>query len=119
MSQAIVKMKLQLPKGFDLIVRPQRQLKPAFIFARLCSAVTYLLLLPTRLEKMFFFVALLVFLQSSPDFIQASPLSLSKDLAQQGLEDFSHNLVVVEPAFGKYSASWTNTVSCLLSLYLK
>jgi len=48
---------------------------------------------------MFFFVALLVFLQSSPDFIQASPLSLSKDLAQQGLEDFSHSVVVVEPAF--------------------
>jgi len=50
---------------------------------------------------MFFFVALLVFLQSSPDFIQASPgpLSLSKDLAQQGLQDFSHSVVVVEPAF--------------------
>jgi hypothetical protein len=59
---------------------------------------------------MFFLVALLVFLQSSPDFIQASPLSLSKDLAQQGQEDFSHSVVVVAPAFGKYSASWTNKV---------
>ena len=33
-------MKIQLPKGFDLIVGPQRPLKPAFIFARQCSAVT-------------------------------------------------------------------------------
>jgi len=41
---------------------------------------------------MFFLVALLVFLQSSPDFIQASPLSLSKD-AQQG--DSSNSVVLV------------------------
>merc|ERR1712156_303849 len=44
--------------------------------------------------EMFFLVALLVFLQSSPDFIQASPkaLSLSKD-AQQG--DSSNSVVLV------------------------
>merc|ERR1712156_526642 len=55
--------------------------------------------------EMFFLVALLVFLQSSPDFIQASPkaLSLSKD-AQQG--DSSNSVVLVA------STSLLSTFEC-------
>ena len=62
---------------------------------------------------MFFLVALLVFLPSSPDFIQASPLSLSKDA-----QDSSHSVVVVAP-FGKYSQCSLNKSTAQISVTAK